>query len=166
MVMVRTPPICSDFEERVVARLNAMVAALPNGTANLYVGADPNSPKSLFPYFRITPTNPRSATIRGHVVEGEGFDYAIGRGTSGEIFVSLNNSARARAREDKFFQICHAVFTSSFTEYLTYSSRGKVIRSRMVLQLDFRSVRLGRHQLFWWLALNRTEKCFHYDPYY
>src|SRR5579862_8795528 len=100
--MVRTPPVCSDFEERIGARLSALVAALPNGTANLYVGANPTDPKALFPYFLITPSNPRSAKIRGYVVEGQGFDYTIGQATGGEIFVPPNNTARARAKEDRF----------------------------------------------------------------
>ena len=162
--MVRKPPVRLDFEERALARLNAMVAALPSGTATLYAGADPNFPKALFPYFRITPSNPKSATIRGHLIEGQGIDFAIGQATGGEIFVP-NDSARGKAEEDRFFQICQAVFASSFTECLTYSKLGKVIRSKIVLRLDSRSVQLGGHQLFWWAVLNRTEKYFHYEPY-
>jgi hypothetical protein len=165
MAMVRTPPVCSDFEERVTARLKALVTVLPDGAATFYAGANPNAlAKSLFPYFCITPSNPKSATIRGYVIERQGIDFTIGQATGGEIFVA-NGSARARAHEDRFYQICQAVFTSSFTEYLTYSKRGRVIRSRIVLQLDSRSVQLGGHQLFWWAVLNRTEKCFHYEPY-
>jgi hypothetical protein len=163
--MVRKPPVPSGFEERAAARLNEIVAALPSATATLYVGTDPNFPKALFPYFRITPSNPRSATIRGHLIGGQGFDYVIGQATGGEIFVP-NDSARARADEDRFFQICQAVFTSSFTECLTYSKPGRVIRSKIVLRLDSRSVQLGGHQLFWWAVPNRTEKSFHYEPYY
>ena len=142
-----------------------MVAALPSGTATLYVGTDPNSAKSLFPYFRITPNNPRSATVRGYLLEGQGFDFTIGQATGGEIFVP-NDSARARAREERFFQVCEAVFASSFTEYLTCSRRGRVIRSRIVLKLESGSIHLGGHQLFWWAALGKTNKCLHYEPYY
>jgi hypothetical protein len=66
MAMVRTPPVCSDFEERVTARLKALVTVLPDGAATFYAGANPNAlAKSLFPYFCITPSNPKSAAIRG-----------------------------------------------------------------------------------------------------
>jgi hypothetical protein len=163
--MVRTPPVCSDFEERTAARLKTMVGALPSGAASLHVGTDPSFPRALFPYFRITPTNPKSATISGHLIEGQGVDYLIGQTTSGEIFVP-NDSARARAEEERFFRICEAVFTSSFTEYLTYSKLGRVIRTKIVLQVDSRAIRLGGHKLFWWAALNRTEKRIGYEPYY
>ena len=156
----------STFEERATARLNAMVGALPNGIATVHIGCDPDSvAKALFPYFRITPSNPKSATIRGYLIERQGIDFTIGEATGGEMFVP-NDSPRARANEERFFQICQAVFMSSFTEDLTYSRRGRVIRSKIVLQLDSRSLRLGGHQLFWWAALNRTEKRFYYEPYY
>jgi hypothetical protein len=163
--MVRKLRVTSGFEERVTARLNAMVAALPPGTATLYVGSDPNCvAKALFPYFRITPGNLKSATITGYLVEGQGIDFTIGQATGGEIFVS-NDNARGGAEEDRFFRICQAVFTSSFTERLTYSKRGRVICSRIVLQLGSQSVRLGGHRFFWWAVPNRTEKLFHYEPY-
>jgi hypothetical protein len=155
----------SDFEKRVGGRLNDLVAALPSGTANVYLGADPSVPGALYPYFRITPTNPKSATIRGYVIGGQGLDFTIGQATGGEIFAP-DSTARSRANEDQFFQICQVVFTSSLTEYVTYSSRGRVIRSKIVLQLGSRSVRLGGHQLFWWAVLNRSKKNFHYEPYY
>jgi hypothetical protein len=158
--------VSSTFEERATVGLNAMVAALPRGTADLYIGSEPDCvAKALFPYFCITPSNPRSATIRGHLIEGQGFDYVIGQATGGEIFVP-NDSAKAAVHEDRFFQICQAVFTSSFTECVTYSRRGRVIRSKIVLQIASHIVQLGGHQLFWWAVLNRTEKCFHYEPYY
>jgi hypothetical protein len=84
MAMVRTPPVCSDFEERVTARLKALVTVLPDGAATFYAGANPNAlAKSLFPYFCITPSNPKSAAIRGYVIERQGIDFTIGQATGG-----------------------------------------------------------------------------------
>jgi hypothetical protein len=166
LAVVTRPPILQGFESRALRRLEATLNALPKGKATLYWGADPTSPaKALFPYFRITPANANSGSIRGFLVEGQGFDYTIGQATGGEIFVGPTDSPQMRANEDRFFEICQAVFKSQFTELLTYNSRGRVIRSRISLRLGGRTVRLGGQQLFWWLVPGRVTKVFSYEPY-
>jgi len=163
--MVAQPPVLEGFEARALARLKATVEALPPGTATLYVGADPESAvKSLFPYFRITPTNPRAAPIRGFLASGQGFDFTVGRGTFSEL--SVREQAEASSNEQRFFQICHAVFKSHFSERLVYDSRGRIIYSRIVLALDGRKVTLGGNRIFWWVCLQKKQGLWLYEPYF
>lgn len=153
-----------EFEKRILNRLEATVLALPSGTAELYIGDYPGVEKSLFPYFSVTPTNPKSATIRGTVIEGQGIDFTIGHGTGGEIYIK-EDGKDARTLENWFFKVCNAVFISRFSETLTYNASGRVIRSAIALQIDRRRVRLGGQHIFWWAFRRKTMKTFDYDPY-
>jgi hypothetical protein len=152
-----------EFEKRILNRLEEKVLALPAGTADLYIGDYPGVEKSVFPYFSVTPTNPKSATIRGAVIAGQGIDFTVGHGTGGEIYIK--NGKVARTQENWFFKICDAVLTSRFSETLTFDSGGHVIHSTIALQIDGRRVRLGGQHIFWWAFRRKTMKTFVYDPY-
>jgi hypothetical protein len=158
------PPI-QGFEAIFLERLDQLVRALPKGAADLYVGKHPSHTKSVFPYFCITPTNPRSAKVQGFVYEGQGIDFTIGQGTGGEVFVSREKTERQNANLERFLRMCEAVFTTSFNETLVCSRRGRVIWSRIELSLDGLTVRIGGRQVFWWLFPGRTTKQFLYEPY-
>jgi hypothetical protein len=152
-------------EARVLERLAVVVGNLPQGTAELYVGKNSSLQKNLFPYFRISPQNSKSAAIEGYVYNQQGIDFKIGHGTGGEIYVSSKRQPNPTG-EDRFFRICHAVFTTHFSEELIYSSSGRVIWSRIMLEVERDKMRVGGHQVFWWLFPNRTVKHFSYEPYY
>jgi hypothetical protein len=153
-----------EFGKRILNRLEERVLALPAGTADLYIGDYPGVEKSVFPYFSVTPTNSKSATIRGAVISGQGIDFTVGHGTGGEIYIK-NDGKVARTQENWFFKICDAVFTSWFSETLTFDAGGHVIRSALALQIDRRRVRLGGQHIFWWASRRKTMKTFDYEPY-
>jgi hypothetical protein len=153
------------IETRILERLRATVATLPAGAAELYTGRDSVS-QSPFPYFRVTPSNPRSAVIRGFVIDDQGIDFTIGHATGGEVVITREGGNRGKRREDWFFRVCHAVFTVHFSEKLIYSAGGRVIYSRIELEVDGRKVHIGGHQICWWLFPRRAAKCFSYGPYY
>lgn len=153
------------FESEFLERIRELVDSLPKGTAELYIGHPPSHPKSL-PYFRITPTNPRSAKIQGFVCEGQGIDFTIGEATGGEGFVSRKKTARGTAHVEGFLRICHSVFTSNFSEVITLNSRGHRIHSEITLDVDGREIRLHSGWFLWRLFPKKTTKTFSYEPYY
>jgi hypothetical protein len=144
------------FEVHMIECLRAEIAALPERSAELYVGSDPRYPKSPFPFFRITPRNSQSAPIQGMIADYQGIDFTVGRGTGGEIPIG---------RADHFLRICRAVFTTRFSEVVVYSRRGRVIWSRVILKIDGHKVGIGGGQIFWWLFPKRVTKVFSYEPY-
>lgn len=159
--------ISPGIERRILGRLSTMIERLPPGAAKLMTGENPTlePKKNLFPYFRVAPANPRSASIEGYIYEGQGIDFKIGEAIVGEIYVSPKEKTDS-IEEDKFFRICHATFTTHFSEELIYSPSNRVIWSRMVLDAGGRKVRLSGHQIFWWLVPGRTTKNIRYEPYY
>jgi hypothetical protein len=153
---------------RVLDRLEAMVRGLPEKSAVLQLVED-QDPRARLPgwNFKINPMNPRSACIRGQVDSGFGVWFTIGQGTNGEIFLASRREQSNRKEEDRFFDICQAVFTTPFLERLTYDRSGKfVLRSRIILSVGTQRITLGGHQIFWWLYPNRMTKRISYEPYY
>ena len=152
---------------QVLDRLKATVAALPEKSVELQVSED-RDPRACFPgwRFRITPTKPDSASLQGLVDSVFGVWFIIGQATRGEVFLAGRNGKQNKIKEDAFFDICHAVFTTHFSEEVTYSSSNWVLRSRVTLRAGERMVRIGGHQILWWLYPRRTTKHFSYEPYY
>lgn len=140
------------FERNFLLRLQTVARALPPHAATLQTESEAD-----YITFRISPTNEESAPLEGQASTQGGIAFRIGRATT----VELSNS-----REDLFFQICEAVFSSHFTEYVIYGSTERILYSRIRLEIKGRKVRLGGHQLFWWLFRNRRREQFHYKPYY
>src|SRR5260370_15581179 len=140
------------FERNFLVRLETVVQVLPPHTATLQTKSEIDCLT-----FRISPTIQESATIEGQASTQGGIAFRVGRATSVEL--SMSN-------EDRFFQICEAVFSSHFTEFVIYSSTGRVLYSRIQLVIKGRKVRLGGHQLFGWLFPNRRKEQFPYKPYY
>jgi hypothetical protein len=140
------------FEIGFLARVKTLVDALPAETATLKTKSEIGCV-----YFSISPTNQQSAGIEGEASIQGGINFKVGRATITELSPS---------NEDRFFQICEVVFGSHFTESVTYSSSGRVLYSRIHLAVDGSTVRLGGHQLFWWLYPNRRKERFYYKPYY
>ena len=105
----------------------------------------------------ISPADQESATIEGQASTQGGITIKIGRATTMEL---------SRFNEDRFVQICEAVSSSHFTEFAIYSTTGRPLYSRIELDSKGRKVRLGGHQLFWWLYPNKRKERFHYKPYY
>ena len=164
--MVESSGAVQGFEHEFLERLRGdLVRALPEGTADFYVGHPASHPNSL-PYFRITPTNPRAAKIQGFVCEGQGIDFTIGEATGGEVFVSRKRNAEDRIGVEKFFQICRAVFTSHFSETIVLNPRGRRLWSKIVLTVDGRKVRLQGGSIFWFLFPRRAKRVICYEPYY
>lgn len=143
-----SPP---SFERKFLVRLEALVQVLPPHIATLQA-----KPEIDCLSFRISPTNQESATIEGQASTQGGIALRVGRATTLEL---------SRSNEDLCFQICEAVFTSHFTESVIYSSTGRVLYSRIQLVTKGHKVRLGGHQLFWWLFPNRRKEQFPYKPY-
>jgi hypothetical protein len=152
---------------QVLDRLKAAIATLPEKSAELHVSED-RDPRACFPgwRFRITPTKPGSASVQGFVDSVFGVWFTIGQATRGEAFLAGRNGKQNQIEEDAFFDICHAVFTTHFSEEVTYSSSNQVLRSRITLRVGERTVCIGGHQVFWWLYPTRTTKRFSYEPYY
>lgn len=140
------------FERNFLVRLETVINALPPDTSILRTGPEVDSVA-----FRIFPTNQNSAPIVGQASTQGGIAFKVGRATTVEL---------SRPNEDRFFQICEAVFTSHFTESVIYGSAGRVLYSRIRLEVKGHRIRLGGHQLFWWLFPNRREHQFRYEPYY
>ena len=141
------PSFASAFSER----LRALVRSLPADTATLELGGDNDVVT-----FTISPSNQRAATIKGEASPQGGINFRVGRGT----FVEASTS-----KEQWFLLLCAAVFASRFTESLSYSSTGRVLYSRIELEKDGQKIRLGGHQLFWWLFPNRRNEQVAYEPY-
>ena len=153
------------LETRILDRLRAAVAALPEKTAVFNIEA--NYATAPGPCFRITPMNPQSAPIRGSVASTFGIYFTIGEATCGEVYLASWRSKSNKEEEDHFFGICRAVFTTHFSEDLTYNRAGSgVLRSRITLQVGERRVRISGHQIFWWLYPMRKTKHISYEPYY
>jgi|ERR1700687_1477874 len=154
-----------ELEIRILDRLKATVAALPEKTAVLDL--ETNYPTAPGPCFRITPTNPHSAPIRGSVSNGFGIYFTIGEATTGEIYLASWRSKSNKKEEDHFFDICQAVFTTHFSEDLIYNHADNwVLRSRIILRVGERKIRIWGHQIFWWLYPMRKTKHISYEPYY
>jgi hypothetical protein len=166
MAMVETIYTIAGFETRFLERLKDMTDKLPTGVAETHFEKKAQDSIAVFPYFRIVPSNERSAPIKGFFIEGEGITFSIGHGTSGEIYISGKSAEEAKAREDEFFGICQAVITTRSYEKLIYNSDGQVIWARMTLRIGDCKRVLGNHRAFWWLCRNRTMKEFSYEPYY
>jgi len=149
MLTTSYPPT---FEERFSVRLVEVMQALPPGTAAL---------ETEFGYdwvnFGIIPKNQWSAAIQGHASTQGGIAFKVGRATTVELSLP---------EVDRFFQICQAVFGSHFTELVIYDSTGRVLYSRIQLEIEGHRVRLGGHRLFWWLFPKRRREQFLYKPYY
>jgi hypothetical protein len=139
------------FERSFLERLEGVVQALPGNAATLQTESSAD-----YVIFKIFPTNRNSAPIEGEASTQGGIALKIGRATR----VELSTNA-----EDRFFLICRAVFTSHFTESLISTSKGRTLYSRIVLSIDGRQIRLGGHQLFWWLFPNKRKELFSYAPY-
>ena len=134
-----------------MVRLETVVQALPPDSATLQTG-----PEIDCVAFKIFPTNQNSAAIEGQASTQGGIAFKVGRATTVELSIS---------QVDRFFRICEAIFASHMTEFLIYGSRGRVLYSRVWLEIKGRKARLGGHQLFWWLFPNRHKESFYYEPY-
>ena len=148
MLTTDYPP---SFEMNFLARLETVVQVLPAHTASLQTKLELDCIT-----FRISPSNQESATIEGRASSQGGIAFRVGRGTTLEL---------SRSNEDRFFQICEAVFGSHFTELVIYGSTGRVLYSRIQLEVEGHRVRLGGHQFFWWLFPKRRKEQFAYQPY-
>jgi hypothetical protein len=165
LAMVNDYTATQGFERDILACLSSLVASMPNGVADLYIGRHPDSEKSFFPYFRVTPKNSKSAVISGTVCEGQGIDLRIGRATTVEIFAGHKPESIRKATE-KFVEICRAIFYRTFEENVVNNSRGRVIWSSVVLRLDNGKQKwLGGGRLFWWLNFQKITSSISYEPY-
>jgi hypothetical protein len=142
----------SSFERNFLLSLETIARALPPHAATLQTESAAD-----YVTFRISPANDQSAILVGEASTQGGIAFRVGRATTVEL---------SKSNEDRFFQICEAVFSSHFTEFVTYSATGRVLCSRIQLKIKGRKVRLGGHQLFWWLFPNRRKEQFPYKPYY
>lgn len=167
LVMVKNRISPSGLETRVLDRLRESVAALPEKSADLYIDED-RDPRARVPgwQFRVTPAKQHSACIQGLVDSSFGIYFTVGQATAAEIFLASRSSKSNEMEEERFFDICRAVFTTHFSEDVTYSSASRVLRSRIMLCVDERTIRIERHQILWWLYLRRTTEHFSYEPYY
>jgi hypothetical protein len=140
------------FTRSFSERLRAVFGTLPADTATLEIGGDRDVVT-----FTISPSNHRAAIIKGESSSHSGINFRVGRATIVEASIS---------KEQWFFQLCEAIFGSHFTESVSYSSTGRVLYSRIELEKNGQKIRLGGHQLFWWLFPNRRNEHFAYEPYY
>lgn len=139
------------FTRAFSERLRAIVDTLPANTATLEIGGDNDVVT-----FTISPRNQHAAIIQGEASSQGGINFRVGKGTIVEASTS---------REQWFFQLCETIFGSHFTESVSYSSTGRILYSRIDLERDGQKIRLGGHQLFWWLFPNRRNETFAYEPY-
>ena len=139
------------FTSAFLGRLRDLVRTLPGNAAIVEIGGD----RDVLT-FTISPANQHSASIEGEASTQGGVVFRVGRATTTELSI---------LREHLFFRACEAVFRSHFTESVTYSSTGRVLYSRIELQNNGKRIRLGGHQLFWWLFPNRRNEQFAYEPY-
>jgi len=149
MLTTSYPPT---FEDRFSVRVVELMQTLPPDTGALETESGYDWVK-----FGIFPKNQSSAAIQGHASSQGGIAFKVGRATTVELSLP---------KVDRFFQICEAVFGSHFTEFVVYSSTGRVLYSRIQLEIKGHKVRLGGHQLFWWLFPNKRKEQFLYKPYY
>jgi hypothetical protein len=154
MVMIsdaRPKEDMASFTTAFSEHLRALVGTLPASTATLEIGGD-----SDVVTFAISPRNQYAAIIKGEASSQGGINFRVGRATTAEV---------SSSREQWFFQVCEAVFRSHFTESVSYSSTGRILYSRIELEKNGQKLRLGGHQLFWWLFRNRRNEQFSYEPY-
>lgn len=163
--MVETPVTIVGFEKEFLERLRKTVQSLPAGTADLYIGHYPSSPKS-FPWFRIMPTNPRAAKIEGFVIDGQGIDFMFGDASTGEVFVSPKRTSRQLAHVERFFRLCQAIFTEHAVELVVRNIKGRPIWTRLTIPVDGRTEKVGGGYFLWWLSPKRTKRVIRYEPYY
>ncbi len=140
------------FSGAFSGRLRALVCTLPANSATLEIGGD-----SDIVTFTISPSNHHAAIIKGEASSQGGINFRVGRATIVEASTS---------REQWFFQLCEMVFGSHFSESVSYSSTGRILYSRIELEKNGQKIRLGGHQLFWWLFPNRRNEQFAYEPYW
>jgi hypothetical protein len=127
------------FERNILDRLESLVRTLPAGAARLEIGSHPTDPTCPYPFFLIEPTNEHSARIRG-LIGGEehkdgGISITIGQASYRELWINARHPERAVTRVDEFLQICAAVFTTYFSEDVTYDLQGKTVKSRLRLHV-------------------------------
>ena len=149
MIGVTDPP---RFERSFSVRLEKFIRAVPSEVVTLQMNSQTD-----FIAFEILPTNQKSAAIEGEASTQGGITFTVGRATSVELSVG---------GEDRFFQICEAIFTSRFSESVVYSSKRRVLCAQIQLEIGGRNVRLGGHQLFWWLFPNKRKELLQYQPYF
>jgi hypothetical protein len=137
-----------DFLER----LRFVVRSVPKGSLTLHT-----DPKADYVGFKIVPSNPKSAGVAGEASTQGGIAFNVGAATTVEL---------SKAKLDFFFEICVALFTRGAHEQTIYAPTGRVLYSVMLVEIGARKVRLGGHQLFWWLFPRRVTKSVVYDPYY
>jgi hypothetical protein len=140
------------FEGNFSLRLQKLVCALPPDAARLQMNSQAD-----FVAFEILPTNQKSARIEGEASTQGGITFTVGRATGVELSTS---------QQDRFFQVCEAIFTSRFSESLVYSSKGHVLYSQIRLEIKGRNVRLGGQRLLWRLFPNKRNELFQYQPYF
>lgn len=141
----------ASFTTAFSERLRAVVGILPANAATLEIGGD-----SDVVTFTISPSNHQGAMIKGEASSQGGINFRVGRATVVEASTS---------RAQWFFQLCEAVFRSRLTESVSYSSTGRILYSRIELEKNGQKIRLGGHQLFWWLFPNKRKEKFAYEPY-
>ncbi len=105
----------TNFEARFLQRLEAVVEALPAGSAELAISKQQGGNKFPFPHFRINPSNPRSAKIEGFFVEEECINFTLGVATWVELFVSSTSQMQQDKQIDRFLEICHLLFSNEST---------------------------------------------------
>jgi hypothetical protein len=154
------------FEATVIKLLGDRLAKMPAGTAVLNIGKHPLDPDSPFPYFEVAPKNPRAASIRGSISNGEGIFITVGQASSRELWIRGGNIFRGLPCEDEFLIICEALFTTHSSEDVSYDSRGRVLRSRLVLDIRGKKVAFSSNRRLSRLLRKSTKKHFSYEPYF
>lgn len=157
----------TDFTPQVLERLRIFLSALPDKCAEVEVTEDRNPEARVAAWhFRVSPTNTRSARIQGLVDSSFGIYFTVGEGASAEIFLASWSNKSNQTEADRFFAICRAVVTTSFSEELTRSSHNSILRSNIVFRIDGKTIRIRCQRIFWWLYPRRTTMRFSYEPYY
>lgn len=153
------------FETEVLERLSARIDRMPPGTALLKVGRHPLDVNSPFPYFEVTPRNPNSAPLRGSVSNSEGINITIGRAASRELWISGGDILKGTSCEQELLMICDAVFVSHFSEEDVCDADGRVLRSKLVVNVGTTPVQFGRRLLVRWPFTRTHRRVFSYEPY-
>jgi hypothetical protein len=146
-------PQQSIFETRFIGHLQSFVSAAPPNVLTLQTDA-----QSDYVIFKMIPSNPKSAAIQGEASTQGGITFTVGRASKGEL---------STVRDEFFFEMCEAVFTSHLTEYVVQSTSGRILATRIILIVNGKKLRLGGSQMLWWLLFpKRQTKVFEYEPCY
>jgi hypothetical protein len=167
------PRQLSDFETGVLERLRLRAAAMPDGVVRFVSSTPATGVRYPERGFLLMPTRANAAAIRGYVAgdvpnrEGVGAEIlvTVGEAAVGEFAIRPSPS-EVLSDVEKFMRVCEAVISTRFSERVTYDASGRVVRSRLTLQVNDEKVVLSTGALLPNPFRRTFEKELQYEPYY